>query len=94
MLETYFQHNRPRAAYRTGFAGPYLDDFPLWLQKQVAYPAVADKYLGPLASRLSSVNQPVTRPRNAFSTLLPSLLVDISTHVHRFLPRSSTGAVS
>jgi hypothetical protein len=34
MLETYVKHNRTQAAYRTGLAGPYLDDFTLWLQKQ------------------------------------------------------------
>jgi len=39
----------------------------------VAYPRPADKYLGPLVSRLSGVNQPVIRQpvirtRNAFST--------------------------
>src|SRR5215472_4124689 len=34
----------------------------------VAYPRPADKYLGPLVSRLSGVNQPVISTRNAFST--------------------------
>ena len=33
----------------------------------VAYPRSADKYLGPLVSRLRGVNQPVIRTRNAFS---------------------------
>jgi hypothetical protein len=37
----------------------------------VAYLRLADKYLGPLASGLSSVNQPVVRPRNAFATPHP-----------------------
>src|SRR5205823_4180606 len=37
-------------------------------QRKVAYPWAADKYLRPLASRLSSVNQPVMLTRNAFST--------------------------
>ena len=35
----------------------------------VAYLLAADKYSGPLASRLIGVNQPVIRTRNAFSTL-------------------------
>jgi hypothetical protein len=35
----------------------------------VAYLLAADKYSGPLASRLSGINQPVIRTRNAFSTL-------------------------
>jgi hypothetical protein len=43
----------------------------------VAYLVAADNVSGPLASRLSSINQPVLRTRNAFSTLLPSLLADI-----------------
>jgi hypothetical protein len=34
----------------------------------VAYPRPADKYLGPLVSRLSGVNQPVISTRNVFST--------------------------
>jgi Fe-S-cluster-containing dehydrogenase component len=34
----------------------------------VAYPRPADKYFGPLVSRLSGVNQPVISTRNAFST--------------------------
>jgi hypothetical protein len=38
----------------------------------VAYPWAADKYLRPLASRLSSVNQPVMLTRNAFSTPRPT----------------------
>jgi hypothetical protein len=33
----------------------------------VAYSMVADKYLEPLASRLSGVNQPVIRFRTGFS---------------------------
>jgi len=47
------------------------------LQVQVAYLLGADKYLGPLASRLSGVSQPVISTRSVFSTLLPSLLADI-----------------
>jgi hypothetical protein len=39
---------------------------------EVAYPWAADKYLRPLASRLSSVNQPVMLTRNAFSTPRPT----------------------
>jgi hypothetical protein len=35
----------------------------------VAYLLAADKYSGPLASRLIGINQPVIRTRNAFSTL-------------------------
>jgi hypothetical protein len=46
-------------------------------EAMVAYLGAADNVSGPLASRLSSVNQPVIRTRNAFSTLLPSLLADI-----------------
>jgi hypothetical protein len=57
--------------------------------ERVAYLGAADNVSGPLASRLSSVNQPVIRTRNALSTLLPSLLVDICAHGHRVLPRSS-----
>jgi hypothetical protein len=41
-----------------------------WLA--VAYPWAADKYLRPLANRLSSVNQPVMLTRNAFSTPRPT----------------------
>jgi hypothetical protein len=47
------------------------------LARRVAYLVAADNVSGPLASRLSSINQPVLRTRNAFSTLLPSLLADI-----------------
>ena len=43
----------------------------------VAYLRLADKYLGPLASHLSGVSQPVISTRSVFSTLLPSLLADI-----------------
>jgi hypothetical protein len=43
----------------------------------VAYLLGADKYLGPLASHLSGVSQPVISTRSVFSTLLPSLLADI-----------------
>jgi len=35
--------------------------------QRVAYSMVADKYLGPLVSRLSGVNQPVIRSRTGFS---------------------------
>jgi hypothetical protein len=41
----------------------------------VAYLLAADKYSGPLASRLSGVTQPVIRTRNAFSTLRLTQLV-------------------
>jgi large conductance mechanosensitive channel protein len=34
----------------------------------VAYLHIADKYLGPLASRLRGVNQPVISTRSVFST--------------------------
>jgi hypothetical protein len=47
---------------------PYLPD----AERRVAYPWAADKYLRPLASRLSSVNQPVMLTRNAFSTPRPT----------------------
>src|SRR5262249_5839448 len=47
------------------------------LSGEVVYLLVADKYLGPLASRLSGVSQPVISTRSVFSTLLPSLLADI-----------------
>jgi hypothetical protein len=43
----------------------------------VAYLGAADNVLGPLVSCLSRINQPGLRTRNAFSTLLPSLLADI-----------------
>jgi hypothetical protein len=46
-------------------------------QSGVAYLGAADNVSGPLASRLSSGNQPVICTRNALSTLLPSLLADI-----------------
>src|SRR5215471_13006062 len=41
---------------------------------RVAYPRPADKYLGPLVSRLSGVKQPVISTRNAFSTPRLTLL--------------------
>ena len=42
---------------------------------EVAYLLAADKYSGPLASRLSGVTQPVIHTRNAFSTLRLTQLV-------------------
>jgi hypothetical protein len=47
------------------------------MQRLVAYLLGADKYLGPLASHLSGVSQPVISTRSVFSSLLPSLLADI-----------------
>ena len=44
------------------------------LPGSVAYLRPADKYLGPLVSRLSSVNQLVISTRNAFSTPRPTPL--------------------
>ena len=44
---------------------------------EVAYPWAADKYFRPLASRLSSVKQPVMLTRNAFSTPRPTQLACI-----------------
>jgi len=43
----------------------------------VAYLLAADKYSGPLASRLRGVNQPVISTRNAFSSLRSPLLAGI-----------------
>jgi hypothetical protein len=51
--------------------------YPNPADNSVAYLGAADNVSGPLASRLSRVNQPVIRTRNTFSTLLPSLLADI-----------------
>jgi len=47
------------------------------LLKRVVYPRHADKYLGPLASRLRTANQPVSRTPNQFSTPRPRPLVGI-----------------
>jgi hypothetical protein len=41
--------------------------FQAKMKKWVAYPRLADQYLGPLTSRLSCVNQPIIRTRNGFS---------------------------
>jgi hypothetical protein len=46
-------------------------------KQQVVYLGYADKYLGPLASRLSDVNQPVSRTPKRFSTFPPRLLANI-----------------
>jgi hypothetical protein len=43
----------------------------------VVYPRHADKYLGPLASRLRAAYQPVSRTPNQFSTPRPRPLVGI-----------------
>src|SRR5262249_33437641 len=51
-----------------------LGAFLEYAQEAIAYPWAADKYLRPLASRLSSVNQLVIRTRNAFSTPRPTQL--------------------
>src|SRR5262249_13394808 len=53
--------------------GPGGDSPP----QPVAYLEAAATALGPLASCLRRVQPPVIRTRNAFSTLLPSLLADI-----------------
>ena len=49
----------------------------LGIDHLVAYPWAADKYLRPLASRLSSVKQPVMLTRNTFSTPRPTQLACI-----------------
>ena len=49
-----------------GGLGPQ-DLITFWGRRLVAYPRLADKYLGPLTSRLNGVNQPVIRTRNGFS---------------------------
>jgi hypothetical protein len=43
----------------------------------VAYLGLADKYFGPLATRLRRVNQPVIRTRNGFSAPHPTQLACI-----------------
>jgi hypothetical protein len=45
--------------------------------KPVAYLGPADKYFGPLPTRLRSVNQPVIRTRNGFSAPHPTQLACI-----------------
>jgi hypothetical protein len=60
----------------------------------VAYLMVADKYLGPLASRLSGVNQPVICTPTAFSTHHLTLVTCIGAYLNRSTPRSSTTPVS
>ena len=44
---------------------------------RVAYLGPADKYFGPLPTRLRSVNQPVIRTRNGFSAPHPTQLACI-----------------
>jgi hypothetical protein len=44
------------------------------LLRAVVYLGYADKYLGPLASRLREANQPVSRTPNRFLTPRPRLL--------------------
>jgi len=46
-------------------------------QQLVAYLGPADKYFGPLPTRLRSVNQPVIRTRNGFSAPHPTQLACI-----------------
>ena len=55
-------------------AAGYTTVIQAWDFRPVAYPWAADKYLRPLASRLSSVNQLVMLARNAFSTPRPTQL--------------------
>jgi len=57
--------------------GTVAQELLLRNEYRVAYLGAADNVSGPLASCLSSINQPVLRTRNALSTLLPSLLADI-----------------
>jgi hypothetical protein len=59
----------------------------------VAYLRAADNVSGPLASCLRSVNQPVIRPQNAFSALLPSLLAGSRTRRLRIFFRGLSQAV-
>ena len=56
------------------------------LPSRVAYLMVADKYLGPLASRLSGVNQPVTCPPTVFSTHHRTLVTCIGAYLNRSTP--------
>ena len=67
---------------------------PLGLLVRVAYLLAADKYSGPLASWLIDTNQPVIRPRNAFSTPRLTPLVCIRAHFSHSIPRSSSLTVS
>src|ERR671918_588017 len=55
-------------------------------QLAVAYLMVADKYLGPLASRLSGVNQPVICPPTVFSTHHRTLVTCIGAYLNRSTP--------
>src|SRR5438093_13740317 len=52
----------------------YVGFFQFLRNFRVAYPRPADKYLVPLVSRLSGINQPVISTRNAFSTPRPTPL--------------------
>ena len=67
---------------------------PLFRNFVVAYLMVADKYLGPLASRLSGINQPVICTPTVFSTHHLPLVTCIGAYLHRSTPRSSTTPVS
>jgi hypothetical protein len=51
--------------------------------KGVAYLMVADKYLRPLASRLSGVNQPVIYTPTVFSTHHLPLVACIGAYLNR-----------
>ena len=54
-----------------------LVDFDGGRLSSAVYLRYADKYLGPLASRLSDVNQPVIHSQNRFSAPLLHVLADI-----------------
>jgi hypothetical protein len=63
----------------SGWCQKFGQDYANRLRRRrpVAYLLAADKYFGPLASRLNSVNQPVVRSRNGFSAPHPAQLACI-----------------
>ena len=67
----------PQRLYGVGQVDPYSVDIVGYTDLVVAYLMIADKYLGPLPTRLRRMHQPVMSPPNRFatprSTLLPSI---------------------